>query len=415
MSRLRSRVPVALLCGVAGTIVLSAAPAAHAFTCGTCGGVHAASSNLIAGGAAALGGEMLVASPPPPPSSQRFVGAAAPPLNLGSFDINIVAGSGLVANAAAVAAFDRAAAQWEARIADPITVNINANLGTLPSGVLASAGSVALQGDFNFIRNAMANDSAAEPDDAINAFLPTAATFVAAVPSGFGLTGLLTANKANLKALGFAGLDATFGESDATITFSNGFGFDFDNSNGVNGIDFETVAAHEIGHALGFISVVDSVASLVEAGRTANVSPTTMDLYRFADGLAGSDPLTPADFAVNARDLRPGGVPIFDEVIPVGFGPDAEEMLSRGLSGAVGSGFDGRQASHWRDDAFTGRTIGIMDPTLAAGQVIRVMETDFRALDLIGYDILIPEPASLALLGGGGLLLLARRHRRLLA
>ena len=49
----------------------------------------------------------------------------------GGFDIVLVAGPGLSANASALAAFERAAQQWEAFITDSITVTIEADLANL--------------------------------------------------------------------------------------------------------------------------------------------------------------------------------------------------------------------------------------------------------------------------------------------
>jgi len=51
-----------------------------------------------------------------------------PPLNLGTFDIVINAGATPAGNAAALAAFNRAAQAWEAHIADSIPVTVNADL-----------------------------------------------------------------------------------------------------------------------------------------------------------------------------------------------------------------------------------------------------------------------------------------------
>jgi hypothetical protein len=310
--------------------------------------------------------------------------------NIGGFTIVINPTPALAGNAAALAAFYRAANQWVARIADPITVNISADLAPLGPGIIGSASSVLLQAGYNVIRNQMVADAADEgADDAIVASVPTAATFTGIIPSGSSFTGNLVASKANLKALGFdsSGLDLAAGTTtDAFITFSNAFSFDFDNSNGVGpGLtDFETVAAHEIGHALGFFSVVDEV----DAGATG-IDPNPFDLFRFENGTA-NDPATVADFATFARSLTANTASNFDDI-----------MNAFRLSTGVNTG-DGRQASHWRDDALSGITIGIMDPTLAAGVATPVQITDLRVLDLIGYEIVtVPEPGGLLLMGLG--------------
>lgn len=338
--------------------------------------------------------------------------------NLGSFDIVINAGAALAANPAALAAFNRAAAQWEAFIADPITVTIDADLSdTLDAGVIGSASSVIVSLDYTLIRNALVADAAGEADDGIVASLPTAAQFSAFLPTGFGLDGNLSANKANIKALGGTGFDAAFGATDATITFNSDFSFDFDNSDGVGfGLfDFETVAAHEIGHALGFTSVVDEIDTLIAArdmgtdisGSALTISPRTLDLFRFEDGSA-NDPNSAAEFTTAARNLVPGDVAIFDEVLVTAI-TGGEGRLSTGLTQG-----DGRQASHWRDNNLSGVLIGALDPTLAPGEVFAITAADARVLDLIGYDILspIPEPSSALLVVFASAACLIRRRRR---
>ena len=337
-----------------------------------------------------------------------FTAAGTVVTTLGAFDIVINPGATLAGNAPALAAFNRAAAQWESFIADPITINIDADLAPLAPGVLGSAGSVQLSAGFNTIRDAMVTDSADEADDGIVASLPTAAQASFNVPVGFGLSGGLTANKANLKALGFTAstLDGTSlaATVDATITFSTGFAFDFDNSDGITAgqFDFEGVAAHEIGHALGFTSTVDTVDFLVNQGMTSTgLNPTAMDLFRFADGTA-NDPDNAAQFTTAARSLLPGSTDIFDQVDD-SFGGDAESLMSTGAFTG-----DGRQASHFKDNL----SIGIMDPTLAPGELVQISANDLRVFDLIGYEIAaIPEPSSvLALLCGTGFVAIRRRR-----
>lgn len=322
-----------------------------------------------------------------------------PPVNLGSFSLVIAPGAGLSGNAAALAAFNRAANSWAARISDPITITINADLAALGVGIIGSTSSTTLQAGYNTIRNQMVADAADEADDGIMAATPTAAQFTAVMPAGRTLSGNILATKANLKALGFTGLDTTFGVSDASITFSTAFAFDFDNSDGVSlgAVDFETVAAHEIGHALGFVSFVDSID-----GGATSVSPFTLDLLRFGNNIVGQDPATSGDFTIFSRNLVPGADGITDAI------NDPELRMSTGLTGG-----DGRQASHWKADELTGTLIGLMDPTLANGVFYGPTFADFRALDLIGYEITpVPEPGTFSLLLLSGATFVALRRRR---
>lgn len=335
-------------------------------------------------------------------------GVTVPPVNLGTFDIVIAPGATLAGNAAALAAFNRAAQAWEARIADPITITIDADLAALGAGIIGSTSSVTLLASYTTIRNSMVTDSSDEVDDAIVANLPTAGQFLATIPAvpASTLSGNVLVTKANAKALGFPGLDVSFGISDASITFSTTFSFDFDNSDGIGAglMDFETVAAHEIGHALGFFSIVDSV----NAGETS-ISPNTLDLFRFADGSA-NDPTTAGNFSTFARDLVPGTNAINDEIN----GGTPELRMATGLTNASFPGTDGNQASHWKADEQTGLFIGLMDPTLAFGQFYGPQNTDMRAMDLIGYEIVqapIPEPSILSALLLGSALLAGRQRR----
>jgi len=305
---------------------------------------------------------------------------------LGGFDIVLVPGPGLAANPGALAAFERAAAQWEALISDPIVVTIDADFADLGDpGIIGQASAVLLQGPFDLIRDAVVADAAGEGDDDVVAAMPTAAQFSAALPPGFGLSGFLLSSKASLKALGFAGLDDGFGVSDGAITFNEVFAFDLDGSDGVSPgtIDLETVAVHEIGHTLGFFSIVDGIDGAIGG----SVTPSTLDLFRFAS--RGANPASAARFTRTRRSAIPGADEIFDDV-------ELEWRMSTGVFGG-----DGRQASHWKDDVLTGAFIGVMDPTLAAATIEPITLADRRAFDLIGYDVAraslcgaAPEPAA---------------------
>ena len=212
------------------------------------------------------------------------------------------------------------------------------------------------------------------------------------MPTGFTAGPDVRGTRANFKALGFTGIDEQFGPSDATITFSTGFYFDFDNRDGVlpGHFDFETVAAHEIGHALGFVSSVDQVDALLDAGTTGVINPSILDLFRFEGGDSPANPQTTDDFLTFGRSLLPGGVTQLDQILE-GFGGDAEVLLSTGVTQG-----DQQQASHLKDN----RGLGLLDPTLGRGETVAISDNDLRVLDLLGYDIVVPEPATALLLAG---------------
>lgn len=295
----------------------------------------------------------------------------------GGLNIILRATAQVEAYPAAMAAFERAAAVWEARIANPITIYVDVDFGPLLFGEPFPAGFVAMaipddrvsdEGAYAELRRLLA----ARADNAAEASL-YAALPADSIPTDLGSTTRYNSPAPLLRALGVLPATASPFESAPALAFNSGYAYDFDPGDGITGnrLDFEGVVVHEIGHMLGFVSKVGDV----ELGATVN-APAIFDLFRFRPGV------TLDSFGREPRIVTSGG----DQVYFTG----GESLdLSTGRDDATGG--DRRAASHWKDDAFTGTTVGIMDPTVKRGVALRLTATDLAVLDMLGYTL--KEPA----------------------
>ncbi len=314
------------------------------------------------------------------------------------FRIRIRATDQLLAQPAALMAFRRAAARWERIIQTPVTTMMDLDFGpkrfgtAYPANVLGSTNSaqVIVGGSTSAtIRDAIA---ARQTDPAklalVNAIpYPTPSTVAGEMgntPLGQAFVGLVTR-----QSLGFAPAvtptAAGFGTI-PTIGFNSAFNYDFNPRDGVSAgqTDFEAVAVHEIGHALGFTSAIGGSSA-------ANPYFAPWDLYRVRP-----ETVTPGEsytdgvgWEVTRRLLQPGPtLPAGQPGNHVMFVGDAEYELSTATGGREGG--DTQQASHWRADEYRsgpGAYIGIMDPTLAAGDREEITDADIDALELFGYVV----------------------------
>ena len=336
-----------------------------------------------------------------------------------SFRIILRATDQLLARPQALLAFRRAAARWERIIQSPITVVIDVdfgpnrfNSGPYPQGVIASALSAqqyvsptAGVGEMRTaIRARMTNPALQALVDAIPVPTPsTAGGEAGTVPLGRAIGPLIV-----LQSLGFrpAILDpspaATPFGTVPNIGFNSAYTYDFNPNDGIGAgqTDFEAVTAHEIGHTLGFTSAIGSATS-------ASAIFTPWDLYRVRPEAVtpGESYTDGAGWEAAPRVITPGPaatVPIapgspFFQAVQVIFDGEAEYETS--TARGDGTGGDGQQSSHWRDDAFrppslgAARKIGIMDPTIGAGEQIDISAADIRTLELLGY-VVDPAPST---------------------
>ena len=284
----------------------------------------------------------------------------------------------LEANAQAKAAFVRAADLWASRIQTPTTVVIDVDFGPtwfgdpFPEKVIGISNPqmlIALGHYFTVLDRLMESSATSHERELYNA-LPT----ITNVPTDLGETSSVLAPSSVFRTLGMIQADPTldppnYGPPPA-IGFNSAMNFDFDPSDGIDDgkYDFEAVVSHEIGHILGFVSAVGQR----EINPNCDLAVTVWDLFRLRPG-ASMSMLATAD-----RILTSGGAQVFYE-------GKTELQLSTGRPD--GTGGDGLQPSHWRDDSVVGQRIGIMDPTIASGTRETITFNDLEAIDLFGYTL----------------------------
>ena len=291
--------------------------------------------------------------------------------------------SRLEGNPAAKDAFIRAAAAWESRIASPITIYIQADFGpnffdsatNFPSGILGQTSGASNSYSYPVVRDRLLAGASPNTAKAVtyNA-LPTND-----IPTDLGTASSVSVSRTLARAIGLLDPIADPADNPPRIGFNSAFNFDFDSANGIipGQFDFEAVATHEIGHALGFTSRAGS-------GLT---TPAMWDLYRFRSGT------TAGTFTTAQRILTIGGPQLLSQYY---FVPGQKELglSDGGPEGVTTNNADGNQSSHWRGtEWFPFLATGIMEPHLAAGVHREISTADLKAIGIFGYSIVpIPPP-----------------------
>ena len=301
------------------------------------------------------------------------------------------------ASAQMMAGTAQACAMWSQRLVDPITINFRINAIVLAPGQLGGTTSFYDPYPYTIARSALV-DSRFSLDDLSSAShllsgpmhsmlinrtgnnpagVVSASAYFDNGQGGPGQAGaennsIVRMTSANAKAVGL--YPANSPGLDATINFSSQTNYDFDPSDGISSgkVDFVGIALHEMGHMLGFLSGVDTLARNATApGLNDNAMPyvTTSDLFRFS-----------------SRSIGPGGgVGVHDwtaDNTAKYFSVDGGTTPAGALSNGTLFG-DGYEAHHWKN----GLGLGIMNPTVASGQLLSISNNDLRLLDAIGYDL----------------------------
>ena len=185
--------------------------------------------------------------------------------------------------------------------------------------------------------------------------------------------------RANMKALGLVAGDSE--QLDAYIVINSlenidsvSWNYDYLDEAQEGTLDFLSVAQHEIGHTLGFISGIDYQQWNEESegyDGKALTHMTSLDVFRYS--------ITSAGQGIN--DLTFGEAAYFS----------IDGNIDNALAMSTGADYQG---SHWSDGTQEDG-LGIMNPTLGLQERWSISHNDLLAMDAMGWDVVYPAEINL--------------------